>query len=113
MDVYCATCGEPWDSHHLLYDEVWEWDLPEAIAQNFRRNPRFSGPEDPVRMAAKQVGWEFAGASPLAILRCPGCPESEPLPDAGNRIAVTRLAAQMLAGDEDGLIVELSDLGGG
>lgn len=22
MDVYCANCGEPWDLHHLLHDEV-------------------------------------------------------------------------------------------
>jgi hypothetical protein len=113
MDVFCASCGESWDTYHLLYDEVWEWDLPQAIAHDFHRNPRFSGPADPARIAAKRAGWEFAGATPLAILRCPGCPKREPLPDAKERSAVTRLATQMLAGDEDGLIVELSDLGGG
>jgi hypothetical protein len=24
MDVYCANCGEPWELHHLLHDEVHE-----------------------------------------------------------------------------------------
>lgn len=24
MDVHCANCGEPWDLHHLLHDEVHE-----------------------------------------------------------------------------------------
>jgi hypothetical protein len=24
MDIKCATCGEPWDTHHLFHDEVSE-----------------------------------------------------------------------------------------
>ena len=73
MDVFCANCKEPWDSQHLLFDEVWDWDLPEFMARDFNRNPRFSGANDPVRDAAARAGWKFAGNSPLAILRCPAC----------------------------------------
>lgn len=24
MDIKCATCGEPWDTHHLRHDEIFE-----------------------------------------------------------------------------------------
>lgn len=110
MDVTCAHCGEPWDSHHLLFDEVWEWGLPEAMARDFNRNPRFGGPADPVRIAAEQAGWQFAGANPLAILRCPSCKGRAPRPDAGERAAMTCIADELLGDDEDGLIAELADL---
>ena len=110
MDVTCANCGEPWDSYHMRNDEVWEWGLPEAMARAFARNPRFSGPADPVRIAAERAGWKFAGASPVAILRCPSCKDREPLEDARERKAMTRIAGQLLGDDEDGLIAELSDL---
>ena len=110
MDVTCAHCGEPWDSDHLLFDEVWEWGLPEAMVRDFNRNPRFGGPAAPVRIAAGHSGWQFAGASPLAILRCPSCEERAALPDADEREVKTRIAEQLLHGDQDGLIVELADL---
>lgn len=110
MDVTCANCGEPWDSYHMLFDEVWEWDLPESMARDFNRNPHFSGPTDPVRRAAEKAGWKFAGASPVAILRCPSCKGRAPLPDSQERKAMTRIAEQLLGDDEDGVIVELADL---
>lgn len=110
MDVTCAHCGEPWDGHHLLFDEVWEWGLPEAMARDFNRNPRFGGPADPVRIAAEQAGWQFAGASPLGILRCLSCKGRAPRPDAGERAAMTRVADELLGDDEDGLIAELANL---
>lgn len=109
MDVTCANCGEPWDSHHLLYDEVGEWDVAPHLARDFARNPRFGGPDDPVRLAAQHAGWQFAGETPLAVLRCPACAGRESLPDAMDRVQRTRLAVQMLEGDEDGLITELAD----
>jgi hypothetical protein len=109
MDVTCANCGEPWDSYYLLFDVVWEWDLPDALARDFNRNPRFDGPSDPVRCAAQRAGWKFVGSSPVAILRCPSCAGSAPLGDAHERQAMTRIAAQLLDGDADGLIAELAD----
>ena len=29
MDVYCTTCGEPWDHNHLWQDAVHETNLDE------------------------------------------------------------------------------------
>ena len=110
MDVFCANCKEPWDSQHLLFDEVWDWDLPEFMARDFNRNPRFSGANDPVRDAAARAGWKFAGNSPLAILRCPACKGRATDPQARERITRTRIAAELLGDDADGLIAELNDL---
>jgi hypothetical protein len=110
MDVFCATCGEPWDSDHLRFDEVWEWDLPEEIAHDFIRNPRFSEPDDRVRLAAERAGWKFAGNSPMAIVCCPSCKGHTALTDAGDRIVKTKIAAHLLGDDKEGLIAELGDL---
>lgn len=110
MDVTCANCGEPWDSYHLLYDEVGEWDVAPHLARDFNRNPRFAGPDDPLRLAAERAGWRFAGDTPLAVLRCPACAGRERLPDASERQERTRLAVEILGDDEDGLIATLADL---
>lgn len=110
MDVTCANCGEPWDSHHLLYDEVGQWDLPVALARGFSRKRRFAGLDDAVRLAAERAGWQFAGDTPLAVLRCPACAGRGSLPDAMDRAQLTRLAAHMLGDDEDGLIVTLAEM---
>jgi hypothetical protein len=110
MDVFCATCNEPWDSHHLLFDEVWEWELPESVARDFIRTRCFSGPNDPVRDAAARAGWKFAGNRPLAILHCPACKGRAVDPRARERRAQTCIAAELLGDDEDGLIAELSDM---
>ena len=110
MDVTCAHCGEPWDSYHMLFDEVWEWGLPEATARDFNRNPRFGGPADPVRIAAGSSGEHSPGGMRLPPRAGPSWEGGPALPDADEREVKTRIAEQLLGDDQDGLIVELADL---
>lgn len=110
MDVYCANCGEPWDHHHMRNDEPWEWGLPECQVRQLVRNGRFSGPGDPVRKAAEEAGWQFAGNTPYAILHCPCCRNASERPQGILRQRILA-AAVVLPNDEDGLVVELHDAG--
>ena len=34
MDVYCKNCGEPWDTLHLLEDEVHETEAGQQISDD-------------------------------------------------------------------------------
>lgn len=74
MDIECPTCGEPWDLHHLLHDELYEWNLPEFAIENFSKTHRFTSKDDIVLIAAETAGWRFAGNSVLSFVRCPACP---------------------------------------
>ena len=73
MDIQCPTCGEPWDLHHLLHDEVYEWRLPEFAIEDFLKTHRIE--DDLTKMAAEAAGWCFAGSSVLSFVRCPACPK--------------------------------------
>jgi hypothetical protein len=44
MDVYCSTCGEPWDVYHLRHDAIFETDLSPAEAEAWRSLSRHERP---------------------------------------------------------------------
>ena len=107
MDIECATCGEPWDMHHLKFDEPGEWGLSDADLKAFMAVGRFNGPADPVRQAAEAAGWEFAGDSLVAVLRCPCCRKQTPLRDALARKGTVKEAVAALGDDEDAIASHL------
>ena len=76
MDVYCANCQEPWDSYHLMHDAIHECDLPERDIKAWRNKlaPKY-------RKAFAEAGYQFAGSTVCALLRCPCCPKEAPLRD--------------------------------
>lgn len=109
MDIHCPTCGEPWDSDHMQFDEPYEWDAP-FIEQFVAYGSRFSGPGDIVRLAAEKAGWQFATNSVLSFTRCPACEKCTPLRDAAERRAKAEVIAQAPDSDDDGLAVELNEM---
>ena len=107
MDVYCTTCGEPWDTYHLWHDAIWETGLEEDEIKRWKQLPTRERLSDFYRRDFKVAGYEF-GRSVINVIRCPGCPA-----DAKADPEKLRLKAEiedMLAGDEDGLAVHYSDL---
>lgn len=111
MDISCPTCGEPWDTYHLRYDEPHEWEAPPFMVKDFiNGGSRFSGPQDPMRVAAEEAGWRFASSSVLSITHCPACKSQEPLPDASKRRQLVAVSALTNGDDDDGLAVELSEM---
>jgi predicted RNA-binding Zn-ribbon protein involved in translation (DUF1610 family) len=108
MDIECPTCGEPWDSYHMRHDEAHEWGLSSIELREFLETGRFTGPDDRVRKAAEAAGWEFATNSVFSFTRCPCCAKHTPLRDALARKEKTAVLAELLEGDEDGLISMLA-----
>ena len=113
MDIQCPTCGEPYDQYHMRYDEPHEWSLPEFLLKEFLSNgARFSGPNDPVKMAAEAVGWKFASNSVLSFTHCPACRSGSILADAIERRAKVAIAADLNGDDDydddDGFVSDIS-----
>lgn len=100
MDVYCATCREPWDTYHLRHDEPWEYGDWTG----------WSG-EIPLRLwrdRAGKAGWRF-GSSVLVIYHCPACPTDA---ETNEELGATRdTLADLLGDDEDAIAVMFEDLG--
>lgn len=110
-DVYCPTCGEPWDSHHLRFDAVWETDLPEYAVKAYSENGTKPFTAE-LRSALERDGWAFPEGtnSIFAFLRCPSCPkELKPPPE---KAELRQAVAEMLGDDEDAIQTTLEDLGG-
>lgn len=116
MDVYCATCQEPWDHHHMLHDEPWEaWDgiddsSSHLLIKKFAEGPKTSIPKM-LREDLEQKGWKF-GKNIVTILECVCCAsnagEGEPKDKVQLRKEL-RLEAESLLGDDlDGLISTLN-----
>lgn len=108
MDIECPTCGEPWDSYHMRHDEPHEWGLSRGELREFLEAGRFAGPNDPVRKAAEVAGWEFATDSVFSFMRCPCCVKRTPLRDVLARKEKAAVLADLLDGDDDGLISMLA-----
>lgn len=117
-DVYCRSCGEPWDTYHLANDAApgdfvrAEWRL-ESVGPRARRIPLNKG----------------------AIVRCPCCPAEKrqfidsqtpvliaglnrrnpsdtyrlPEPASPDVALVQDTAYALLSGDEDAVAAELED----
>ncbi len=107
MDVHCTTCGEPWDTDHLMHDAIHDTQLPDEEVLAWKKLPfseRFNAHISDEFFAA---GWRF-GRTLLNVTRCPACPpEASPNPD---QLHLKAELEEMLAGDEDGLIVENTEL---
>jgi hypothetical protein len=82
MDVYCARCGEPWDTWELRHE---------------------------ARAALVSDGFRF-GVSTLVVLECPACKSKEARDDYQEAAAMMGNAAALLGDDMDGLEVILSDM---
>lgn len=111
MDVQCAQCGEPWDIHHLRHDlpaEVNYTTDPDDTTQPQAYLGDKPNPAMLDRLAAE--GWTFASGRLYAVLTCPCCADSEPLPDAKDRAGDRRVLADVFGEDEDGLAAMLEDL---
>jgi len=119
MDVYCATCREPWDSYHMRHDAVWElWDGGDdseshVMCKSFLDDPkRTLTPQ--IREAFEYDGWVF-GATIFTILECPCCDPNEIHNGSPDKDEVERRKAGMLiveeglVDDHDGLISTLND----
>lgn len=116
MDVYCATCQEPWEHYHMLHDEPWEaWDGIEGspshrLIKKFKNGPKNEIPKW-LRDELAEKGWKF-GRSIVTILECPCCgPNAAENDDAAQARKELRIEAEALLGDDlDGLISTLTSV---
>lgn len=110
MDVYCTTCREPWDTHHLWQDAIHETDLDETETACWLKLP---GPErlrPKYRQAFAAAGYIF-GTTVLNVIRCPGCPPNAKAPPDLDLLNLKSDLEFLLADDGDGLASEFSNLG--
>jgi hypothetical protein len=108
MDVRCSTCDEPWDTHHLMHDEIFDTDLGEEEAIAWMDLPPTEKLSPWYRARFKANGWEF-GSSILNVIHCPACPkDTEPDPE---KVAIKAALEDVLGDDEDGLAAMLEDYG--
>ena len=107
MDVHCTTCGEPWDTYHLTHDAIHDTQLPAEEILEWRRLPGTERLDGRFRDAFLDAGWHF-GRSLLNVTRCPACPAGA-YPDR-DKLHLKAELEEMLAGDEDGLVAEYTDL---
>ena len=106
MDVYCTTCGEPWDTYHLWHDAVFETGLSHEEAKAWGSLPRPQKLSDRYREEFRAAGWEF-GSTVINVVRCPACPK-DAKPDL-DRAATKAALEELLGEDEDGLAATFED----
>src|SRR5690606_35897844 len=112
MDVYCATCQEPWEDFFMLHEAVWDaWDGIDNSSSHLLIQRFLSGSKTSLssmlRDDLKEKGWVF-GKTVISILECPCC-ASNAGEDEGNELVkrrkAIRLEVEALLGDDlDGLI---------
>lgn len=108
MDVHCSTCLEPWDTHHLTQEAIYDTDPSEEEALAWRKLPSDQRLPDPIRDQFLEAGWQF-GRSLMNVIHCPACPMGA-LPDAD----ILHLKAEledMLPGDPGALAAQYEELG--
>jgi hypothetical protein len=106
MDVHCSTCSEPWDTHHLMHDEIFDTDLGEEEAIAWMDLPQSEKLSPWYRAKFKANGWMF-GSSVLNVIRCPACPkDAQADPE---KTAIKAVLEEMLGDDEDALAAILED----
>ncbi len=106
MDVHCSTCEEPWDTHHLWHDAIFETGLPVEVAEAWGGLPRPEKLSDHYRQEFRSAGWEF-GQSVINVVRCPCCPKDALAnPD---RVQTKAALEELLGDDEDGLAATFED----
>lgn len=102
MDVYCASCGEPWDFYYLRHDLIEETEIHEGFKADF------DGKLFPVlRKKLAKDKWEF-GNLICDVRHCPSCKEND---KPKLEIVEMRNALDMVMGDDlDGFVSELNEL---
>ncbi len=108
MDVHCTTCGEPWDTYHLMHEAIHDTGIPAGEILKWRELPPAQKLSEPVRNEFMEAGWHF-GRSLMNVIHCPACPQGA-LPDA-DTLHIKAELEEMLAGDEDGIAAHYEDLG--
>lgn len=108
MDVHCSTCGEPWDTHHLWFDAIWDTGLSEIEIREWENLPQPEKLERKWREHFKTAGFQF-GRTVINVIRCPACPKAAK-PDLG-MIHIKAAIEELLDGDEDGLAATFEDHG--
>lgn len=118
MDIYCATCQEPWEAYYLLNDVVWEiWDGEDnssthLLIEKFLKSPKTSIPQM-LREDLAAEGWVF-GRTIVCVLSCGCCSsnaaEGKDPEKVSARKAIRLEAEDMLGDDLDGLISALSGI---
>lgn len=106
MDVHCSTCNEPWDTHHLWHDAIFETELSLEEAKAWRTLPQAQKLSGQYRKVFRAAGWEF-GRSVINVVRCPCCPEGAK--PCAERMETKALLESLLGGDEDGLAATFED----
>jgi len=108
MDVHCTTCGEPWDTHHLRFDAIYETDLDTAEAKTWTELSPKLKLRDRYREKFKAIGFEFGGSA-FNVMRCPACPKHAELdPD---KAALKAGIVDVMGHDEDGVASTMEDFG--
>ena len=107
MDVHCTTCGEPWDTYHLMHEAIYDTGIPGGEIIEWRKLPSDQRLNGRIRDEFIDAGWHF-GRSLMNVTRCPACPAGA-LPD-GDKLHLKAELEQMLAGDDDGLAAHYEDL---
>ncbi len=106
MDVHCSTCCEPWDTHHLWHDAIFETGLPMESAEAWGSLPGAEKLSERFRKEFLSVGWVF-GRSVINVVRCPCCPK-DALPNP-ERVQTKAALEELLGDDEDGLAATFED----
>ena len=108
-DIYCPTCGEPWDAYHLRHDAIWETILADDEEKCSALSRKGTPLTDEVREALAEEGWEFprSARSVLSFVRCPACPN---VPIGTEKAELRQTLSELLGEDEDALQAELEDL---
>lgn len=106
MDVYCTTCGEPWDHNHLWQDAVHETNLDEQEIKVWSRLPLKERLTPHYRSAFQGAGYEF-GRTLAHVVRCPGClPGAKPEP---GKLSAKLDLEDLLGDDIDGIVSTFND----
>lgn len=104
MDVPCTKCSEPYDWHHMRYDEIHETNLSRHVKENWDGNLTKE-----IRKAFEDKGWKF-GPNVFVIYQCPCCKNQKDSAESQGRAEMVSALADVLGDDTDGLISELDDL---
>lgn len=107
MDVHCTTCGEPWDTYHLMHEAIYDTGIPAEEILEWRKLPASERLNDRIREEFMAAGWHF-GRSLMNVIRCSACPAGA-YPDQ-DKLELKAELESMLAGDDDGLAAHYEDL---
>ncbi|MFN0126908.1 MAG: hypothetical protein ACKV19_09535 [Verrucomicrobiales bacterium] len=106
MDVHCSSCGEPWDTHHLLHDSIHDTSLDDTELNSWSRLLTAAKLTPAIRAAYAAAGWHF-GRTLVHVIRCPACrPEDKPDPD---RAQLKSTIEEILGDDIDSIGSEFTD----